>query len=434
MGIKANVMQRCMGRSIMDVKAKIMQLRQRFIMACKAYVTQLYKMSMAIGCMVLPFHVGAFHMDAEQMELSTLVKAVARSEGYQVIGLETLSGKVSLALDGKTGLDALEQLAKHEGFQLSHKENTIIVDGNQSNRHVHEFGPKYSRLEDVKPAIALIVGDDHVKVLPHTNQLIYASTYAEDKEINKLLADLDQSPPQVHLEVAVVAMEHNYAKEVGINWSWQGIYQSSDSESSSGLSSESIHIGPKGDNHYNWLFHPDVHAKENDGKLALIARPSVVTVSGEEAKILIGERIPVLVETTSNGMSRTSIRYEEAGIRLHATPYVTNDHIIDTMITAEVSNPSLVSELKAYRITTREAKTRVRLKDGETLIIGGLMDSREMKQMQKIPLLGNLPILGKLFSHSRRTKDEVELYILITTKLLPSERFPSERLPDDRSH
>ena len=69
--------------------------------------------------------------------------------------------------------------------------------------------------------------------------------------------------------------------------------------------------------------------------------------------------------------------------------------------------------MKAYKITAREAKTRVRMKPGEVLVIGGLMDNRNQKQLEKIPLLGDIPLVGKLFRHSRKTKDTVEMVILV---------------------
>ena len=72
-----------------------------------------------------------------------------------------------------------------------------------------------------------------------------------------------------------------------------------------------------------------------------------------------------------------------------------------------------MSELKAYRITTREAHTRVHLKKGEILVIGGLMDNRNEKQFSKVPILGDIPLLGKLFQYARKTKDKVELYIFV---------------------
>ena len=90
-----------------------------------------------------------------------------------------------------------------------------------------------------------------------------------------------------------------------------------------------------------------------------------------------------------------------------------NFYIIDTSIRAEVSSPIMVSEMKSYKITTRQAQTRVRLQPGEVLVIGGLMDNRDQKQIEKIPILGDIPLLGKLFRHSRKTKDSVEMVILV---------------------
>lgn len=150
----------------------------------------------------------------------------------------------------------------------------------------------------------------------------------------------------------------------------------------------------------------------------LIARPSIMALNGEEAKILIGDRIPVLEEVKDGTESRTTTRYEEAGIRLTCTPYVTEDKGIEATIHAEVSSPALVSEMKAYRITTREAHTKVHLQSGDVLVIGGLMDNREGKQFSKIPILGDIPLLGKLFQHARRTKDSVELCIFVKAEAI----------------
>ena len=158
-----------------------------------------------------------------------------------------------------------------------------------------------------------------------------------------------------------------------------------------------------------------------------------MTVNGEEAKILIGDKLPVLVENREDGETRTTVRYEESGIRLTCTPYVTSDGSVDADIFAEVSSPSMVSELKAYRITSREAHTRVHLRRGEVLVIGGLMDNRTGRQESKVPLLGDLPLVGHLFRHARRTKDSVELCILVKADVIPAVGYderPLQYAPD----
>ncbi len=157
---------------------------------------------------------------------------------------------------------------------------------------------------------------------------------------------------------------------------------------------------------------------ENSGKAVLIARPSIMALNGETAHILIGERIPVVEESQVNGERKTSVRYEEVGIKLNYTPIVTEDGSVDAKIHAEVSTPVMVSEIKAYKISTRQAHTRVRLRPGEVLVIGGLMDNRDQHQLQKIPILGDIPLLGKLFRHSRKTKDSVEMMMFVRATVI----------------
>ena len=99
-----------------------------------------------------------------------------------------------------------------------------------------------------------------------------------------------------------------------------------------------------------------------------------------------------------NGERKRSTRYEEVGIKLNYTPIITADGGVDAKIHAEVSTPIMVSEMKAYKISTRQAHTRVRLQQGEVLVIGGLMD---------------IPLLGKLFRHSRKSKDSIEMLMLV---------------------
>ena len=275
--------------------------------------------------------------------------------------------------------------------------------------------------EELSSLVQSVVPKEHVQVIPSTNEVIYYGTVHEILEVEKLLRSWHTTPKQVQLDVAVLAMEKGYAKVLGVQWSFPGLQSSGLSmhgKSESGIEGN-VHIGhiPKGTS-YSLLAHPEVSAKEGSSHMALIARPSIVAVNGEDATILIGERVPVTVESIQNGVTRTIIRYEEAGIRLRCKPYVLQGNHIDTIVEAEVSNPTLVPEMKAYRIITRQAKTRVRIPDGETLVIGGLMDRRTMRQWQKVPILGDIPLIGKLFQHSRKTKDEVELYILVTAKVI----------------
>ena len=369
-------------------------------------------------------HVDAVHIMAKDMPLRTLVQTIARTEKLSVVGLDTLEGKVTLEVRESSGKEAINKLGSQLGFLVYEEGGTFIVEGRheeKERRHVRRIVADTSTPEELSYLIQTVVPKEHIQVIPSTNEVVYYGTVHEILEVDKLLRSWHTTPKQVQLDVAVLAMEKGYAKELGVQWSFPGLQSSGLSmhgKSGSGIEGN-VHIGhiPKGTS-YSFLAHPEVSAKEGSSRMALIARPSIVAVNGEEAAILIGERVPVTVESIQNGVTRTSIRYEEAGIRLRCKPYVLQGNHIDTIVEAEVSNPTLVPEMKAYRITTRQAKTRVRIPDGETLVIGGLMDRRTMRQWQKVPILGDIPLIGKLFQHSRKTKDEVELYILVTAKVI----------------
>ena len=369
--------------------------------------------------------VEAVHIMAKDMPLRTLVQTIARTEKLSVVGLDTLEGKVTLEVRENSGREAINKLGSQLGFLVYEEDGTFIVEGRheeKERRHVRRIVAETATLEELSNLIQTVVPKEHIQVIRSTNEVIYYGTVHEILEVEKVLGSWHTTPKQVQLDVAVLAMEKGYAKELGIQWSFPGLQSSGLSmhgKSESGIEGN-VHIGhiPKGTS-YSFLAHPEVSAKEGSSRMALIARPSIVALNGEEASILIGERVPVTVESIQNGVTRTSIRYEEAGIRLLCKPYVLQGNHIDTIVEAEVSNPTLVPEMKAYRITTRQAKTRVRIPDGETLVIGGLMDRRTVRQWQKVPILGDIPLIGKLFQHSRKTKDEVELYILVTAKVIP---------------
>lgn len=363
------------------------------------------------------------NMTVTNGSLSTLVQSIARSEGLSLMGAESLSGTVSVTIENETALEALQQLAKLKNFSLTEDEGVWVVDGSgmdsKESRQAVLFTPTHMKAIALEQALKTIVGDKYVKVLADSNQVLVYGTAAELRQIKTVIGELDVVPRQVRIEAAIVAMENSFMRETGIQWSWKSFTGHGEDETGS---YGSIRFGkaPSGEP-YSFFVKPELKAEESDGKSVLIARPSITAVNGQEAKILIGDRIPVLVETREGNESWTTVRYEEAGIRLTCTPSISADGSVDAQIYAEVSNPVMVSELKAYRITTRQAETRVHLNKGDVLVIGGLMDNRAGKQSSKIPFLGDIPLLGKLFQHARKTKDSVELYIFVKADIIESE-------------
>lgn len=372
-----------------------------------------------IGNKVQPVYAMDIHVT--NGDTRNLVHGIARSEGLNIVGGEELQGTIDLHLTDVTPYEALETIGIAKGFAVIKEANRIyfLSDGSPTSYESLVLQPKYIRPDKLSASLEAILPASRIAVVKETNQVIVYGSFQEREIVKNLLKQIDRMPKQVTLEVKVFAIQEAYLREQGINWSWLSLTgHGTDSTGTFGA----IRFGRADDGNSMKLFYkPELALAEKEGKAHVVAQPNIMAMNGEEARILIGERIPVLVETKSGNDTKTTIAYEEAGIKLRYTPYIGTDGNIDTTVYAEVSTPQLVPEMKAYRITTREASTRVRLKDGETLIIGGLMDMRKETIQRRIPLLGDIPVLGKLFQYSRKSKDQVELVIAITARIQQNE-------------
>lgn len=281
--------------------------------------------------------------------------------------------------------------------------------------------------------------DERVYFSPDVNALILYGTAAEYERAKNILSLLDVELKQVSLEAKILAIDKNASKNLGIEWFWSALPQYPEREiesyqSASGAYRERITYdrnfndstgygilrfgkGPEG-YPFEWYYGARINALITNGKAKILSRPNVTTIQGHEAVINVGNRVPVPKVSTNNTSTTTEIQYLDAGIILKYTPRVNEDGTITATIHTEVSTPQYVEDLKAYRFNTRSADTVVTVRDGEPMIIGGLIGAEEEKSISKIPFLGDLPILGALFRSHRKTKTESELLIFLTAHVL----------------
>ena len=356
----------------------------------------------------------SYSMTVSKAPLSDVVEAISRSYKLDILGINTLEGTVTGTIHGKSPLEMLHHLGDMYHFDIQDDQGIVTVTGHsggKENRHVMVVEPNIVSSTSLESAIRTVVPNEKFTVHKETNQLVLNITREEEKGVQSIIQSVDRDIKQVRLEATIMAMEHSYSKETGFRWSWLSLTGHGNDKTNT-YGAITFGKAPDGEA-YKFFVKPELSLLETTGKAVVIATPSIMALNGENAHILIGEKIPVVEESISNGERKQSIHYEEVGIKLDYTPIVTKNGFIDTSIQAEVSSPVMVSELKSYKITTRQAKTRVILKPGEVLVIGGLMDNRDQKQMEKVPLLGDIPLLGKLFRRSRKTKDSVELVIFV---------------------
>ena len=246
--------------------------------------------------------------------------------------------------------------------------------------------------------------------------------------MEEILKNLDVPAKQVSLEAKIVAISKDASQDLGVEWSWQSHRQPLERSWRQRWEQESYIKDPNGSTirygigpgalGYNVYLDAKVDALVTSGKAKLLSRPNITTLQGHEAVIEIGGEVPVPEQTTANNITTNSIKYRKAGIILRYTPRVNEFGDITASVHTEVSSPLYVDDIKAYRFQTRSADTNVRLRDGETMVIGGLIGSEEAQRLSKIPFLGDLPILGHFFRHTSKSNTESELLIFLKARIL----------------
>lgn len=246
-----------------------------------------------------------------------------------------------------------------------------------------------------------------------------------------------EHPSQIRLEAQIIEINSDYTKNLGIQYWSQTPGSNSNSGSSSDNPNNNITVGTAGlfyggedfsstRKHGGWLgshvanVNVTLQALINEGKARILSRPSITTMSGKAANILIGGRIPIPV---SDGNGNVSIDWHEYGMKLMIEPVVDSEDKITSKIHAEVSTLDYshgvkIDSFSVPGIATREAESEVNVRSGMTMAIGGLINSEDAKIVSKIPLLGDLPIIGRFFRHTSNTRDKREVIILITPTLV----------------
>jgi type II secretory pathway component GspD/PulD (secretin) len=263
----------------------------------------------------------------------------------------------------------------------------------------------YADPETARDALTLIVDEGRMRLDRESQGIVVRATEAELEEIEGFLAQFDKPIPQVILEVWVQEMSTDAMRTLGIDWE-QPV---------------SFHGGtgvPKFFelNYEPWNLFLAIRALEDEGKAKLLANPKISTLSGKPASIFVGDRVPVAIKDEEGNI--TSMQYLEAGINLNVTPRVSNDGSITIQVRPEVSSFIWQTESQFPQIRTRQAETVVRVKDGQPVVIGGLLQEEDHDSLVQIPILAQLPLLGQLFQWREKQTQQTEMTIFLIPRLV----------------
>lgn len=307
---------------------------------------------------------------------------------------------------------------------------------------------------DVKQAMTLVktvAKSKDVFADEKLNLLIVKDTPDAMRLVERLIDSLDLAEPEVMLEVEVLEVSRSRLNELGVDWPDSvsyGLLQNpitTTTVTAAGYVTSTIPGGTLAPGYINlkntsglqsFVANPafTLNIKAQNADTNVLANPRIRVKNREKAKIHIGEKLPVFTTTsTANVGVSASVNYLDTGLKLDVEPSVTLDDEVAIKVGLEVS--SIVKEVSgpsgsmAYQLGTRSANTTLRLKNGETQVLAGLISDEERKATNHLPGLGEMPILGRLFGTQKDTTVKSEIVLLITPRVVRNIQRPEFAQP-----
>ena len=271
------------------------------------------------------------------------------------------------------------------------------------------------------------LGDAVITVDPETRSLVIVTDEDTHKELSKVIATLDQPKPQVLIKVVFLEVTHNKDSDIGVEGSYtyklkgpqiNGANQSVGAQSALGLAAltEGSFIRLATD---DWS--ATLRAIAANGKVEILSRPSILARNNQEAVIVVGQEVPFITNSriTDNGQTINTVQYDNVGIILRVTPIITSEGTVEMIVAPEISTltdktVAISDKASSPVIAKRAAETVVVTPNAKTVVIGGLMETQKIESIRKVPILGDIPVLGFPFKRTVKSDVKKELMIFLT--------------------
>ncbi|MGB7061711.1 MAG: secretin N-terminal domain-containing protein [Candidatus Zixiibacteriota bacterium] len=287
--------------------------------------------------------------------------------------------------------------------------------------------PNYIKAANVRKLLSSFY-EPFIKVDSETNTLAITASHEMIQRIKQELAKIDVPPRQVMIEALITEFSKEARKSLGLDVGWLGTKDGRELsvivplgdllDSTLGIR----YVRPVAEVE-GWVgeFKGTLKALVQDGKVNIRANPRVATIEGQKATIMIGKEQYYIIVTGVAPYSYGQLERIPFGVSLNIVPYISDKGEITVEIQPEVSDVVGTGVTGLPVVSKRAVSTKIRVKDGETIVIGGLLQKNESIVKRKIPLLGDIPLLGLLFSRTDKRVDEVETVIFITPHILKEE-------------
>lgn len=274
---------------------------------------------------------------------------------------------------------------------------------------------------------------------PNTNSLIVVTNPENAEIIRQMLGQLDKIPEQVMIETIIVEASLDSNTKLGVEWNF---VQEKAFGTSGATGIVSSVMGLQGSNPQGFRYSLTsgnlsgfMNALQTDTRFQVLSTPRIFTSNNVEAQINISQRVPFVVSQRedANGNLTFTYDFEDVGIVLTVTPRITAGGYVTMDVEQTANDLQGFTSFNAPIVNQRQANTTVAVRDGETIILGGIMRTTVSATQKKIPLLGDIPILGNLFKTTDRTKQKTELLVFLTPRVVRNPDEAKKLMEDERS-
>lgn len=411
-------------------------------------------------------------LDFQDVEIRTILQILAKESGMNIVASDSVNGKMTLSLKDVPWDQALDLVMQARNLDMRQQGNIVNIAPRdellakdkaflQAEKDIADLGAlysqnfqlKYKNVEEFRSILrldnadttgnrnTLVSGRGSVLIDPATNTLIVTDTRSVIEKFRKLIDELDVPAQQVMIEARIVEAADGFSRDLGVKFGATGKKKPKNDTSAFGWG---VNSGFGGDNKWgaetkinlpitaaansislvraisSGALNLELSASESLSKTKTLANPRVLTQNRKEAKIESGYEIPFTVTSIANGGSSTNTELKKAVLGLTVTPNITPDGQIIMTVKINKDSPAQCASgnQTILCISTKNLNTQAMVENGGTLIVGGIYEEDNGNTLTKVPLLGDIPVIGNLFKTRGKKTDRRELLIFITPRIM----------------
>ncbi|MBH2503682.1 type IV pilus secretin PilQ [Neisseria meningitidis] len=411
-------------------------------------------------------------LDFQDVEIRTILQILAKESGMNIVASDSVNGKMTLSLKDVPWDQALDLVMQARNLDMRQQGNIVNIAPRdellakdkaflQAEKDIADLGAlysqnfqlKYKNVEEFRSILrldnadttgnrnTLVSGRGSVLIDPATNTLIVTDTRSVIEKFRKLIDELDVPAQQVMIEARIVEAADGFSRDLGVKFGATGKKKLKNETSAFGWG---VNSGFGGDDKWgaetkinlpitaaansislvraisSGALNLELSASESLSKTKTLANPRVLTQNRKEAKIESGYEIPFTVTSIANGGSSTNTELKKAVLGLTVTPNITPDGQIIMTVKINKDSPAQCASgnQTILCISTKNLNTQAMVENGGTLIVGGIYEEDNGNTLTKVPLLGDIPVIGNLFKTRGKKTDRRELLIFITPRIM----------------